>query len=150
MVFDWLPTWGNWTVSLASYCVAAGILWRYIVVKVWRGARRFIRGIKALTAEVEEVRRLVSDQHVAIKSELTDDGNGSLKNNVRAALDKLIAHDERLLQVTELIVAHVADEELNNYHLVTQLRERGIEVTPLNPHERWRWINKKRDDQEKP
>lgn len=79
---DWLPLWESTFLRFAAIVLASVPIARYVVVPLFRGGRAFWRGVKALTAEVEQVRHLVAEQNKVVKQELQDDGNGSLKSQV--------------------------------------------------------------------
>lgn len=137
-------------LRLAAYAVAAGLVWRYIVVPFWRrvivgsyrGFRNFFRRAKALTAEVETIRALAAETHAVTQRELTKNGGGSAVDKLDALVQQIGVHDERLHVIGELFTAHLADGELRDHHLKTQLAEKGIDITPLQPRERWQWINR--------
>ena len=157
---EWIELWENGLIRLAGACVAAGLVWRYIVVagfrllrKAVKGIRSFIRKLKALTGEVEAIRSLVAEQNKIVKTELTTNGGSSALDKInklvaqgKAHATHLEKHDERLHVIGELFTAHLADAELRDHHLQRQLAEQGIDIEHLQPRERWRWINSQSTD----
>lgn len=121
---EWLPLWENVVLRLAALCVASGIIVRYIVIPTVRGVRASIRRAKALTAEVEEVRRLVASQHSIIQNELTPNGGGS-------AVDKISDLQTQIHRVKDDLSSQHAEltEHIGDVHSKAAKLERDAEHT---------------------
>lgn len=121
---DWIALWENGVLRLAAACVAAGIVWRYLVTPLFHAARSTLRGWR-------DLRERVRAAAVIIQRELTPNGGASVKDHVTglaARVAKLEGgqHDLAALQTTAM-----AQREAETAFLIKQLREQGVTVEPL-------------------
>jgi len=127
---EWLvQALGSTVLQVAALVTAAIVVWR---LAVWMF--RVAKAVEVVVADLPKMRALVH-------RELTDDGNGSVKSSVNRHL--------------ELMVAHIADEELHHHyqdvrlqHLADQLKAQGVTVTPLpplGPRDVSRWVQRGTD-----
>jgi hypothetical protein len=77
-----IPLWEHTLLRFAGFCIAAGVIGRYILYPVGRAARTAYRRGKKIVGWIERVNDVVL-------RELTDDGNGSMKNKVDALHDQI-------------------------------------------------------------
>ena len=134
---DWISLSENVVLRLAAFSVAAGVVFRYVLRPFFNTVGRALRGYRALTAEVEEVRRLVSSQNSVVMTQL---GNGG-----QSVPDKLTRVESDMADVKEdvsdlkggqhdlssMLTTWMALDDLRINHLIAQLNERGIFVKPL-------------------
>ncbi len=104
----WIPLWENVVLRTAAFLVAAGIVWRYAVFPLFKTVRAFFKRAKKLTAEVEEVRRLVASQHTIINAELKPNGGGSTVDKIDRLAADLAAVQSDLTRQHAGLEAHIA------------------------------------------
>lgn len=79
---EWVTVWESGLLRFAAVVLASVPVVRYVIVPFGKAVRAFVRGAKALTQEVEQVRQLVASQHRLVYRELNTNGGASLVDKV--------------------------------------------------------------------
>ena len=152
--------WENLFLRAAAILIAVGVIWRGLVHLV-RGVRNAARIAKVAADEFQTLRDMLDEAKTQadetnqiVRAELTDDGNGSTKNKVAQMLDRMGGQDDQLSALkgdvaalqesshsyAEALARLTAESEVEREHTYRELRKQGIDISPLEYRERWKWV----------